>query len=230
MDRLRGPRVRIVPPSREEEAAFREAAYPLAPAAFDFAVAAGARVLRDRVWLDVPIDEGRWVVAYRVVLREGRPLVAEMTIRPNGARLDHGVTARRVVAQVKVSEHLEQNWKKLRPKLRRVYGRDAGDGTPGQERRRRGRPVEWDDIRLAKLAARYVALREDDRRTEPIVDVLADGESLSQRHVSNLLTAARKRRLLTRSRPGIAGGELTTRARVLLALDEEPLRRGGRRK
>jgi hypothetical protein len=72
------------------------------------------------------------------------------------------------------------------------------------------------DRDYAELAARYVATI-DDKSPAPVAD-LAREMSLDEMTVRHLLTAARKRGLLTPAPPGRAGGELTDKAIQLLAV------------
>jgi hypothetical protein len=224
----------IVESTRDEEANRRAGlmADPVAAGLFETPLAIadwlGARPLRKQsVWLQVPIVDGRWVVAYEVVPRDGRMIVAETRVRPNGRLPEEGVTARRVLREVKVAEHLLEHRRRLHPKLVKVYGKEAVDGSKpaARKRGRGGRPLDWTDLELAKLARRYVELCKDDRRRFPVVEVLAEREHLSIGRVRDLLTLARKRRVLTPSPRGKAGGELTIRARVMLTPDDKPRKR-----
>jgi hypothetical protein len=238
MGRVRSARCRRIPSTPEEEAEFRAAIAKDEVLAALYAVPIGAadlfstRVLRDHVWLEVPIAGGAWLARYRIVPRAGRPVVVEQQIVANGQLPPAGITSRAVVAEVKVSEHLQENWPKVRAQLRAVYGREAVDGPSAGRRRasKRGRPVQWDDLKLAGLAARYVEVCEERDRDLGVIATLAREFGASDKRVRNLLTQARNRRLLTRTQSGLAGGQLTLRARVLLTPDEKPRGRGGREK
>jgi len=92
-------------------------------------------------------------------------------------------------------------------------------------RRRVARPgsVGRPDLYYAEWAKRYVeALAEDPKR--PVRWILdkaaADGKFLTEAQVRALVNRARERDLLTPSKPGKPGGELTAKARRLLG--EEP--------
>lgn len=88
---------------------------------------------------------------------------------------------------------------------------------PGIEHQpgRRRQPDEF----YAAVAAAYVQALEAGSRS-PARDI-ADARSYSRSMVNNWIHEARRRDLLTEAPPGRAGGELTERARALLAQENE---------
>jgi len=99
---------------------------------------------------------------------------------------------------------------------------DVGLSTEAAEFRSNPRPgkVGRPDIFYARVAAKYVGLRETS--SSPTKD-LAVYLYVSQSQARDLIHEARHRRLLTKTKRGVAGGELTPKARDLLAAlgDEE---------
>jgi hypothetical protein len=179
------------------------------------------------VWLEVPVANLEWVAAYRLVLRDASPAVAEVRVRPNGPEIPPGgVTTRDVLRQVKIAAHIDENWAACSTALLKAYGRDVLYGQRGAstahpqslpERKRRGRPITWTDRELTRLAARYLELQP--RRPVPR---LAEEKDLSEQQTRNLLRQARARGLLTHPPRGMAGGELTRRAKILYGTPDEP--------
>lgn len=84
----------------------------------------------------------------------------------------------------------------------------AVGGTFGVRPGRRGRP----DEEYARLAAAYVRLLGESKP----VEALAEQEHLSQSQVRNLLSEAKRRKIITRPGQGRAGGQLTKYGRSLL--------------
>lgn len=93
----------------------------------------------------------------------------------------------------------------------------VGADLSGAARKRPGRRGRGDRF-YAEVAAVYVdALAKGNLRP---VERTAEALHLSPSQVRNLLSVARDRKLLTRSRRGVAGGELTERGRHVLAGQE----------
>lgn len=180
------------------------------------------------VWIEV--TRGPWVIAYRLLPREGQVAVAEVRVFPHEPRHRAGrwsddpdsVPAEglmKVIRSVKLQEALEAH-PEILASLERQHGQDivmssfierfdfteaARDEPPNPGRRGRS------DLHYARLAAEYVALvRKNDQA--PI-------KTLSERNGRDMTWAiheARSRELLTRPPPGRAGGELTEYAKKLL--------------
>lgn len=206
------------------------------------AIAASRHVLVSPlgIWLEVVLDN-RWVAAYRLVAQHGSVVVGELRIFPHeGSRPDVlagewsarvlGVRAKvlprggigaRLLRKVRIGEHYKHGAEFFRALedldgdwLRRDLERDGlgfdGDGTPGRGTKRTPRRP---DLFYARLADSYVKACRRSRR--PIAD-LAERRNESQARIRDLIHAARKRGLLSRVQRGRPGGELTTRARMLL--------------
>lgn len=84
--------------------------------------------------------------------------------------------------------------------------------------RRPGRRRQPDEF-YAQVAAAYIRALEAGSRS-PARDI-AEAESYSVSQVNNWIHEARRRELLTSAPPGRAGGELTVRARELLAKEAD---------
>jgi len=238
VERVRRARVRVVPRSAEEEAAFRRSvrddpkANALLGVYLDAADFVGAsRTLLPQVWLEVPIADRAWLVRYRVIARRGRPVVVELRVESNGGpSTEDGITSRRVLSELTIASHLESKASDLRTTLRKVYGPDAinGHAPPKGKGGRTGRPaVETSDVELAQLAQRYVELNDDPSRKLSVIATLAKEWGKDPKTIQNRLTLARKRGLLSSPPPGISGGRLMIKAKLLLMPNEPAGRRRG---
>jgi hypothetical protein len=192
-------------------------------------------------WAEVEIDRD-WVAAYRLIPQGGEVVLAELRLLPNepGRKAGHwsadtlgarapappgGLTAD-ILRAVPIGEHrrLIENslgeWKATLGKeffMRRdlgelveVIAQDVAQ-RPGHEGR--GDPF------YARVAALYVARIEEGNR-RPIPQIARE-LGRTPAYVRNVLHDARQRGLLTKTQPGKAGGNLTAKARRLLARKED---------
>jgi hypothetical protein len=196
---------------------------------------AGVRETWYETWLEVPIDDDRWTVAYRLVAREGVPVVAEVRVFPYDPDPDRvtmgrwseredlvpvgGLSTRRL-RDVKIEEHLHKKWAEfLATPAAQLAARDHGlePSEAPSVRGRRGRPP-IDDLLLARVAQKYV-LKVRDGGRHPVRDIYAEGGEMTYSYdtIRGYVVMGRKRGLLTESvRPGRAGGSLTLKAIWLL--------------
>jgi len=201
------------------------------------------------LWVEQELEPG-WIVAYRVLNDEGRPGVGEIRVFPDDRTLGYrgsrqpgeweagrrgdetlsppgGVpaTALRKIRLREVyaglSEAVEDTASD--PRFRFVFrDRMRFTETPKLKPRRPGRRGRG-DTEYAKFAAAYVTILAEGNRA-PIKE-LAARMHLGRESVRQLVHDARDRKLLTRTRSGRAGGELTDKARDLLGLPRSPRRR-----
>jgi hypothetical protein len=196
-------------------------------------------------WLE-QMMAGGWVAAYRLVPRDGRPLVAEVRVFPRDktspcqpgewAAESQGFTApvppggltARMLKSIKLGTYLDDAMRIIR-RMERKWGREAVHGdmrlltrhgfTPatGQATSRSGRPPAHDDCFYAKLAQDYVRIIEHGNARSPVKE-LARERSFSPEHMGQLLHKAREHGMLTAiPKRGLAGGRLTAFAKSLLA-------------
>lgn len=216
----------------------------------------GGRLVRE-VWLKVPIsDEEAWIAAYRLVPREGRPVVAEVRVFPaeKGRRkggcwsvedLGHeapvppGGVPSALLRDVKIDQHLKEYWPKIIRQIRRQYGDDAVFGSGGmasrhgftqvaeEVRRRTGRRGH-DDLFYARFASGYIDQLA--RRSSTPTRDLAESLHYSQSYVRDVISRARKRGLLTQSPRGRPGGQLTEKALQVLEQAGDVKKKGAPKK
>ena len=154
-------------------------------------------------------DHG-WRVRVVPVTTDHGVELASLTLSPTGDLPPGGIT-RDVVRAVSVAE--------LVVAVRRAAEQWQAFGFPPPEvdayaMSRRPGPRGRDDLHYARWAALYVAALA--RSTTPVAK-LAGQHNISTSRIRNILHAARRRGLLTEAPPGRPGGELTERARQLLA-------------
>lgn len=205
---------------------------------------------KKEAWVQVHL-ESDWVAWYRLVLRKGRPVVAEVRVLPNDQhRSDHatwsedpeavpadgvsGTALRslRVTHAIGLFKRFIKGWEKLygTETTERVFGR-FGFSIKGSRVERRpgrgGRP----DLFYATWAAAYVQSVANGSRhpvtdlaVRPPVKIEGFGPSDDADAVATvraIVQEARRRELLTRGPAGKAGGELTEKALATLGLISE---------
>ena len=181
-----------------------------------------------------------WMVSYRVVPQDGQLVVAEIRIEPGAYTEDElegrtkppvppgGLVAREVRGAIRTGEALDA----ARDKLRRLYDhaerpappnaafeftlpegfaftREVVDAPPRVGRS--GRP----DSFYAQYAAAYVDAIANGSKS-PVKDVAVQLNEQPE-YVRDVLHNARRRGLLTRPPKGRSGGQLTDKARAVLA-------------
>lgn len=97
-----------------------------------------------------------------------------------------------------------------------VSGTFWRDGSAGDPQHKPRGPRGSGDARLARIAARYVELCADETVKRPRL-VLSEEEHLAENTIRSYLYRARDNGLLTSEGQGRAGGELTPKAKALLA-------------
>lgn len=200
------------------------------------------------LWLIVRVRD-EWRIAYRLVPRDGRPLVAEVRVYPLQGDLPdlkpgqwavellgheaeipgNGITAGLLKDELIPGKHIYE----LLPRLLQRKPRDnqvrqmlhcwlteLGYNLNARPHAPRRGPKGWSDEEYAELAAAYVERCQADTRS-PVLDV-AEEFGMTPNAFRAALWRARKRGLLTRTTAGRAGGELTPRAKPLL---EKPMDR-----
>jgi hypothetical protein len=202
------------------------------------------RVRRADAWVEQTI-EGGWMVAYRLVVKSGRPVLAEVRLFPNdpgepsgsgrwsedpSAVPPEGIPGRALRA-IKLGVPLKRFSGFLRGLERNPTFAKQLLGPfgiqPGSKivRRRPGRAGRLDSFYLAWAAAYVEQLAAGSRR--PVRDLaehppkvirgyVSDGNVTSVATVRDFIHQARVRDLLTDSPPGRAGGELTPKAKQML--------------
>ena len=203
-------------------------------------------------WVEAPIGE-EWTAAYRLVVQNGFPVVAELRIFPAEpgrrdsqrdpgrwggevlgakARAPRGGITARLLRQVKVGEHYKFVGDFLRW-VQKQYGREPFG--PDQPLGRRGLTVPASthvpergrrgrsDADYARVAAAYVEAFNAGSR-HPVVDA-AQALRAPPARMRDMVHQARCRGLLTPStKQGRRGGQLTPRACALL---KRPIPRKG---
>ena len=194
------------------------------------------------LWFCVQVAGGDFNACYRLVPRDGRPLVAEfrlvptahcddrrVNIRPDGEPLGDpepvgaGITAGLLKTDVPIGEHIYEVLPAALKKHRdgpfgALYTLTVGElGFDPEKKPQRGRrgPKGWPDEEYARLAAAYVERCAAGSRS-PVVDV-ATAHGMTPDGVRGSLSRARKKGLLTRQTQGRAGGQLTAKAKKLIA-------------
>jgi len=192
-------------------------------------------------------DKPRWLVHYRMVSQDGRPVVAEIRVTPPAGELPLGGVPARVLREIT----LELAYDALRSVAETyVEGRSRDQHGPVPRTRQHDKWNEWllggsldaildtphrpgrqgrSDLFYARIAEAYVALCDAGNRA-PIRDLAArlreKEEWYSDESVRQLVNKARNRGLLTESPPGRSGGQLTQKARDLLGPEHRKRRRG----
>lgn len=190
-------------------------------------------------WFEVAVGAG-WVAAYKLEAQAGHALPVELRIfrgriseahrrpgtsPPTDASGNTGITSR-LLREIPVADHMKMAREALSEGAERRLGVEAlwgflpsREGPPGT----RGR-ARTDDVFLARLAARYVAL-VNGGSTRPNVDMAetstAEGAPYDRRYFRDQIHEARRRGLLSAGSDGKAGGVLTPKARRLLRQDTE---------
>jgi hypothetical protein len=199
---------------------------------------------RAETWVEEPIAGG-WIGAYRLMVKAGRPLVAEVRLFPEdrpesrgGGQWSEEVSAvpsegvpGRALHALRLKTPLERF-----PRFLRSIKRDPafakqllrGHGIPlrsEMRRRRPGRRGRTDSYYLPWAVAYVERLAVGSRR--PVKDLtespprairgyVSDGGVTSEATVRDYIHQARKRGLLSSSPSGRPGGELTPKAEQML--------------
>lgn len=202
------------------------------------------RLRRAETWVEEQL-EGGWIAAYRLMVKAGRPLVAEVRLFPDDPPESRGPGGWSEEASAVPSEGLPgRALRALRlkvplerfPRFLRSIERDptfarqllGGHGIKlGSEvvRRRPGRAGRTDSFYLVWAVAYVERLAAGSRR--PVKDLtkhppkvikgyVSDGNVTSGATVRDLIHQARVRGLLTGSPAGRPGGELTPKAKQML--------------
>jgi hypothetical protein len=217
------------------------------------AVGAECRPLEDHVlktvvginiedlWLEVPIRDGSWIAAYRLLPQDGAPVIGEVRLFPNEqtrsvagswsgellgtrAKVPPGGITHRLLRELRVGHHLSvmgQIFHNIRrqgaeEEFLTQHGITRPLVVPAVAGRRRGRKP-FPDRFYAELARDYVtAIARGSER--PAADVARKRGLRRPDRVRDMLHEARKRGLLTPTPVGRRqGGDLTDAARTLLA-------------
>ncbi|HEY3067858.1 MAG TPA: hypothetical protein VGL09_18870 [Methylomirabilota bacterium] len=197
----------------------------------------------DDLWLEVPIRDGEWVAAYRVLSQNGTPVIGEVRLFPNErnrqnsgvwsgvllgpkATVPAGGVTHRLLRELRVGHHLSEMGGILANIRRQGFEDDvlAGHGLaqaapPAASGRRRGRKP-FPDRFYAEVARDYVdAIERGSKR--PTVEAARRLPLARRQRVRDILHEARQRELLTDPPRGRRqGGDLTPRARALLEAKE----------
>lgn len=179
-------------------------------------------------WVERPM--GEWIAAFRLVPKDGRPVVAEVRVFPNEDRKralgewshdEENVPLGGLTTTALRGVHVQPGLEAF-PDVMHSWQRDHGLGTVNALLRERGyvapKPKHpgrkgRTDTYYAEWARRYV--RECARSRTPIKN-LAVRHHLAPQSVTDLISEARRRVLLTAAPPGRAGGTLTEKAQELL--------------
>lgn len=165
----------------------------------------------------LPLDDA-WNAEYEVIKQNGQPIIGELHFVPVGQLPLGGLTARTA----------RPSWSLLIDTARELV-RKAGQGDEtgtvtrfewieGKPLKRQPGRRKRPDLDYARVAAAYVvALRRGSR--SPVADVAAAMRE-QRTYVRDLLKVARDRDLLTQPSSGRAGGDLTEKAKALLAKAE----------
>jgi len=190
-------------------------------------------------WIEVPIDH-RWVGAYRIVVKDGQPLVAEVRVLPSehehapgqwSGRADavEAAVPARALRALRLSDPSEP-FPKFIANISRRHGAEAAarfldrsglkpnheihPRRPGRAGRSDRYYVAWAVAYLERVAAGSRHPIKDLAADPPIhiEGVLAGRGGITEATVRDVLHQARRRRLLTKPPQGKAGGRLTARA------------------
>jgi hypothetical protein len=209
----------------------------------------GGQIVRS-TWLEVPVgDRMEWIAAYRLMrTSDGSPAIAEVRVFPNevgrqkagewsavslgsDAKIPAGGLPSQIVHSLTPARDLRQHWPSIAGEWEQ-HGGQAGDFTRqgfsaplNQPPKRRPGRAGLGKLHHAKWAARYAATAERSRR--PILDMWEEEQKMghvwhSQEWIRDTVAEARRRKLLTRTPKGRAGGTLTAKAkRLLREVDDE---------
>ena len=207
------------------------------------------RETRREIWVEQSIEPG-WVGAYRLMVKAGRLIVAEVRLLPDTGQgagrwsedapdvPPEGVPSRALralspsVPKDRFPRFLLEIGKKYPAIAKQLLGRHGVTlGTEMASRRpgRTGRPdsyyLAWAEAYVERLAAGSRRPIKDlaERPPRAIKGYVSDGAHVSEATVRDLIHQARARDLLTPSPIGRAGGELTPKA--IRMLDRERNRR-----
>jgi hypothetical protein len=195
------------------------------------------------LWLEVPIRDGEWAAAYRVLSQGGTPVIGEVRLFPNEPNRPHagewsgdllgpkatapaGGITHRLLRELRVGHHLAEMGKILADVRKQggaeVMLADHGLTSPDPQSapgRRRGRKP-FPDFFYAEVARDYVDAIERGS-SNPTLDAAQRLPRARRRRVRDILHEARNRDLLTKALPGRRhGGDLTDKARAVLAKRE----------
>ncbi len=189
---------------------------------------------RNEAWFYVEL-RGGWTAVYRLIPRDGRPIVAELRVLPNEVHTTangepfggheipgDGLTAAVLKDEVVMGRHIYELLPAWLRKNRhshfftRFHALLASLGFDFEKKPRRGRrgPKGWPDEDYAQLADDYVRACKSGSRS-PVAD-MAKARGMKDTALRAAVSRARKRGLLTRQTGGRAGGQLTQRAKALL--------------
>ena len=107
-------------------------------------------------------------------------------------------------------------WRKTWLSIREQVGLDIDTDTHEFMQNRRPGSAGRSDLFYTRVAFQYVELTKKENR-QPITATLANERNISQSSARDLIHEARRRELLTPTRRGQKGGELTEKAKKLLA-------------
>lgn len=196
---------------------------------------------RREIWVETPVERG-WVAAYRIVLRERQPLVAEVRVFPDEPGHDAGRWSEeadtvspggvpgRALPKLRLRDamilfpQVIERWNRASGGRlgTQVLGRFATSGSPEAVPRRPGRAGRpdryyaiWANAYVDRLREGSATPVKDLTTAPPVVLGVGAGEA-SEATIRDTLTEARERGLLTSSPRGKAGGELTPKALRLL--------------
>lgn len=195
-------------------------------------------------WLEAPLND-EWTTAFRLLIQNGMPVIAELRIFPaenfrqrhpgewsasvrgtNAAAPSGGITMpllRRVklgIVRAKIAEALEQFRDRV-PDVMKMLNLVADPKEKRNKNENRGRPAN-SDLEYA-LIADYYSKRCAHESRKPVAET-AKRFKITTAKARSRLHEARKRGLLTFGQQGIAWGELTDKAR--LVLKEKSKRKG----
>jgi hypothetical protein len=193
----------------------------------------------EEAWVEAPIGNV-WVAAYRLLIQDGHPVIAELRIFPaepvrdmagrwsaevlgHNAKAPHGGITARLLRCVRLGEHINELGKIIRWWRQKggdeLFEPDAmlgrrGFKAEGEQKSRRGRPQVKRDLFFAKFAADYEKLLRAGSR-KPVAEI-AKRRKLPKEKVRAVIHEARKRRLFSKGIQGKGGGTLTNKAQELL--------------
>ncbi len=198
----------------------------------------------EEAWIEVPAGD-RWLVGYRLVMKKVGPVIGEIRVFPaeqgrrtagcwsgDAASVPAGGIPARVIRRVRLTEpirlfeHFVKKWKESHGEevSKRVLGRVWSRRSEAPVPKRTGRAGRSDEF-YARWAAAYVErLQRGSRRpvrdlaTRPPVRIAGfDSSREPEATVRAIIHEARRRKLLTDAPRGRAGGDLTKKARGLIA-------------
>ena len=205
--------------------------------------------LQHRAWVEIPLGNGEWTTAARLLPQNGVPVIAELRIFPHvpsarqgpgqwgeefaglRAKVPPGGISTRLLRGLRLSL-TGSAWKQFREAMQKLAGKDdwvekshgLSVAAPEAKRAyRRGRP----DSFYALVAKRYCKVIESGKRNP--VQKIAHSIGESESKVRDMILQARKRGLLTRPpKQGRIGGLLTPKGQALLGTKtkrQKPMKR-----